>query len=95
VKIVQHVADGTLERYALQTLPESDAGLLEEHLLICQSCRDRLQTEIDYVMAMSGAAAKIGGSRKATSGIGRMGLAHEDPRVHHREKHEAQLIYFI
>src|ERR1017187_1382020 len=32
---------------------------LEEHLLICQSCRDRLQATDEYVVAMKLAAAKI------------------------------------
>jgi glyoxylase-like metal-dependent hydrolase (beta-lactamase superfamily II) len=35
VEIVQHVTDDTLERYAMQTLPESDVIPLEEHILIC------------------------------------------------------------
>jgi hypothetical protein len=59
VKIVQHVTDDTLERYAMQTLPESELGSPEEHILICFECRERLQAEIDFVAAMQGAAARI------------------------------------
>ena len=33
--IVQHVTDDLLERFAMQTLPESETGPLEDHLMIC------------------------------------------------------------
>jgi hypothetical protein len=59
VEIVQHVTDDTLERYAMQTLPEPEVGPLEQHLLICGECRERLDAEIEFVVAMRGAAAKI------------------------------------
>jgi hypothetical protein len=59
VEIVQHVSDDTLERYAIQTLPESESGPLEEHILICPDCRERLQAEIDFVTAMRRATAEI------------------------------------
>lgn len=65
MEIVQHVTDKTLERYAMQTLPEVETGPLGEHLLVCQQCRDRLQSEIDYVTAMRGAAAQIRADQKA------------------------------
>ncbi len=59
MQIVQHVTDDLLERCAMQALPESDVISLEEHLLICPDCRERLQAEIEFVTAMCGAAAKI------------------------------------
>ena len=31
---MQHVSDDTLERYAMQTLPEAEAAPLELHLLV-------------------------------------------------------------
>ena len=37
---------------------------LEEHLLICSECRDRLLTTDEYVAAMKAAAARIGVSGK-------------------------------
>lgn len=67
--IVQHVTDGLLERYAMQTLPDSESGPLEEHLLICQLCRDRLQADTDFVTAMRGAAAEIRQQERADSGV--------------------------
>jgi hypothetical protein len=39
VEIVEHVSDDTLEQHAMLTLPDSESGPLEEHLLICLECR--------------------------------------------------------
>jgi hypothetical protein len=55
---VHHVSDDTLEQYAMQTLPESEAGPLEEHLLVRNECRDRLDAEIEYVTGMRGASVR-------------------------------------
>jgi hypothetical protein len=41
---------------AYRTLPEPESGPLEEHLLICTTCQDRLQATDDYVAAMRAAA---------------------------------------
>jgi hypothetical protein len=62
---IGYVTDDTVERYAMKSLPESEAGTLEGHLLICQSCRERLLAEIEYVTAMRAAAAKIREAEKA------------------------------
>jgi len=59
VEIVQHIRDNDLEKFAMQTLPEPGAGPLERHLLICGEFRERMDSEIEYVKAMRGAAAKI------------------------------------
>ena len=56
---VAHIGEDDLEQYALRTLPESACATLEGHLVICQSCRDRLDAEIEFVTAMRGAATKI------------------------------------
>jgi hypothetical protein len=56
---VQHIGEDDLELYAMRTLPESACATLEEHLLICQSRRDRLKATDEYVAAMRSAAAKI------------------------------------
>ena len=55
---VEHVSEDDLERYATRTLPATELDRLEEHLLICSACRDRLQTTDEYVMAMRSAAGK-------------------------------------
>ena len=58
-EIVVHISDNDLERYALGSLPEAELAPLEEHLLICSECRDRLEATEQYVMAMLAAAAHI------------------------------------
>jgi hypothetical protein len=56
---VQHAADDTLERYAMWTLPGPEVESLEEHLLICAGCRDRLKDTDEYVAAVKAAAVRI------------------------------------
>lgn len=38
----KHVTDEALEQYSLGRLSSSRTATLEEHLLVCQTCRDRL-----------------------------------------------------
>ena len=59
MEIVEHVPEDDLELYAMRTLPAPESELLEEHLLICSACRDRLTATDGYVAAMRSAAAKI------------------------------------
>jgi hypothetical protein len=59
VETVQHVTDNSLERFAMQTLPNSESGPLVDHLLMCPECQERLDAEIDFVAAMREAAVKI------------------------------------
>jgi hypothetical protein len=59
VKLVEHIGEDDLEQYAMQTLPESVCLTLEEHLLICPDCRERLTATDEYVAAMRSAAEKI------------------------------------
>jgi predicted anti-sigma-YlaC factor YlaD len=59
VEIVEHAAEDDFERCAVRTLPAPESELLEEHLLICQSCRDRLESTGQHAAAMRSAAATI------------------------------------
>jgi hypothetical protein len=59
VEIVQHATDDLLERYAMQALPESEVNRLENHLLACPECLERLQVELEFVTAMRDAATTI------------------------------------
>ena len=52
-----HLCHDDFEGYSMATLPDSESGLLEDHLLICLECRNQLQLEIDFVTAMRLAAA--------------------------------------
>jgi anti-sigma factor RsiW len=56
---VDHAAEDDLERYAMRTLPATESDRLEEHLLICAECRDRLEATDECVATMKAAAAKI------------------------------------
>ena len=40
-----HASDDALERYAMGRLSEPELAGLEEHLLVCESCQDRLALE--------------------------------------------------
>jgi len=51
--------DESLEQYSMDSLAEPALTELEEHLLICSHCRQRLEATDDYVSAMRGAAARI------------------------------------
>jgi hypothetical protein len=66
---VQHVTGDSLERYAMQTLSESEVGSLEDHLLICPDCRERLQPEIEFVAAMREGGGEHPGSREVVMEI--------------------------
>ena len=56
---VEHISEDDLERYAMRSLPARDSERLEEHLLICHRCQDRLRETDEYVAAMKAAAGKI------------------------------------
>ena len=49
----------------MQMVPESELGPLEEHLLTCPNCLDRLQSEIEFVTAMRDAAVTIREAEKS------------------------------
>src|ERR1700737_3299472 len=54
-----HAVDEVLESYAMGTLAEPTLGELEEHLLICAHCRERLTDTNAYVTAMRSAAGGL------------------------------------
>ncbi len=54
----EHCTEEALELYALNRLDEGNSEHLEEHILICENCRIRLDAADHYVHAMrTGAAA--------------------------------------
>jgi hypothetical protein len=62
-----HCTDDALELYALGRLEDLPMEALEEHLLICEPCRVRLDETDIFVRAMKGAAARLRVERKAES----------------------------
>ena len=65
MEFVPHISDDTLERYAMESLRGSESEPLEEHLLVCPGCRERLDAELEFVAVMRGAAAKIREAEKS------------------------------
>ena len=48
----EHIPRDELERYVLDRLPQANAVRLEEHLLICERCREQLETITVLVRAV-------------------------------------------
>jgi len=53
-----HVTDELLELYSLDRLSGADLERIEEHLLVCPECRERLKETDAFVKAMRGALEK-------------------------------------
>ena len=69
----EHATEETLELYSLETLPEAETEVLEEHLLVCPECQQRLTGTDVYVRHMQAAAAKLrteGPGRRAGGFVG-------------------------
>src|SRR5258708_446866 len=47
-----HESDERLELYALRRLPDSEIEHIEEHLLICDSCRDKLDDIAEFALTI-------------------------------------------
>ena len=62
----EHPSEDQLEEYAFGRLHDPQAAPLEEHLLICVSCQDRLHEVDEYIRLMKTAAALE--PRRATTG---------------------------
>jgi len=50
--MLAHVAEEQLEQYAMGSLPQSKEASLEEHILLCPECQDRLEEMDVYVRTM-------------------------------------------
>ncbi len=61
----QHCDEDSFELYALGQLEETKAELFEEHILICESCRVRLDEADRYVVAMKNGAARVRNEAKS------------------------------
>jgi len=57
--IQRHPDGDALEQYSKGILPESEVGSVEEHLLLCEHCRQRLEETDSYHAAMRGAATEL------------------------------------
>ncbi|HWC95735.1 MAG TPA: hypothetical protein VG456_03270 [Candidatus Sulfopaludibacter sp.] len=55
----RHLDEEEIESYSLQATPEEDVARLEEHLLICPECRERVEASDVFVSSMEAAASEI------------------------------------
>jgi hypothetical protein len=55
----KHVEEQRLEAYAMNALAEDKVAIVEEHLLFCTTCQDRLEAVERYSQAMRCAAKRI------------------------------------
>ena len=51
------ISDDLLESYAMGKLSNRETAHLEEHLLLCAVCQERLATVDDFILAMKAALA--------------------------------------
>ncbi len=54
-----HPSEDALELYVMDRLGEEEQARLEEHLLLCEECRGRVQETEDYVRAMQTALREL------------------------------------
>lgn len=59
VKTGPHMDADQIERYSLAVLPAEELEEVEEHLLLCDSCRRRVQEVDGYVATMAAAAREV------------------------------------
>jgi hypothetical protein len=55
----EHLGEELLERYSIGSLAEPDLVRLEEHVLICETCQERLAETDSWVRAMRRAASGL------------------------------------
>ncbi|MGA2120054.1 MAG: hypothetical protein ABSH56_35625 [Bryobacteraceae bacterium] len=63
--VPKHIPGDTLERLVMNRLSESELEPVEEHLLVCRSCQDRLEAKDEFVKAMKAAMAEFTRSGEA------------------------------
>jgi hypothetical protein len=56
---VRHIEDSAVESYAMRSIPDESAAEVEQHLLICQDCRERVAETDTYLRAIRMAARHL------------------------------------
>jgi hypothetical protein len=64
----RHAADEVLERYSMGNLARPELAEFEEHLLVCESCQDRLAEEDSFRLGVRRAGAEPLPSRSFVRG---------------------------
>ncbi len=65
-EIDHHVDVEDLERYSLGSSSPAESTQIEEHLLTCECCQDRLQETDDYVLAVEMASRQLRQDQEVT-----------------------------
>ncbi len=58
-EIHRHMEPEELERYSLGYMTPAETARVEEHLLVCEQCREKLDETEGYAIAMKAAAAEM------------------------------------
>ncbi|GEM_PF-109617 len=53
--LMDHISEDELDRYAARSLPAARTAAVEEHLLICEFCQDRLDLTEEFIAALRAA----------------------------------------
>ena len=59
VDLGPHMSDDQIERYSMGAVSEAELEPVEEHLLICEACQNRVTENDLYVAAMQGAGNEL------------------------------------
>lgn len=59
LEINRHLDEQEIEKYSLGYISEEESSRFEEHLLVCESCQDRVSESDSYVSTMQSASARI------------------------------------
>jgi hypothetical protein len=65
-EIYHHVDAEDLEKYSIGTSSPAESAQIEEHLLTCECCQDRLRETDDYVRAVEMASQQLRRAEKVT-----------------------------
>ena len=63
-----HFGNDVLETYAMRQMSSADCVLLEEHLLVCGVCQNRLASVEEYILVVKTAIAALATDRPARIG---------------------------
>lgn len=69
-EIEKHLEEDQFEAYAMHVMSGDELDCVEEHLLFCEACQDRMQAVESYVKAMRGAALRIRTKKKTAPAAG-------------------------
>lgn len=58
---LRHPAEEVLEEYAFGRLGEKESVPVEEHLLVCESCRTKIHQNTEFILAMKHGAKPVPG----------------------------------